>query len=227
MEFFRQVIALLRKDIIVELRTKEILVTMFLFVILTMVIFNYAFGTTVADLTFFSGGMLWIAFVFASLLGLNRSFVHEKDEGCLEGLLLCPSDRPVIYFSKMLGNFIFLTVIGAVAIPVFTFFFVQQSYLPRLGLLVLAVLLSNLGISVVGTLLATVSMNTRMRDVMLPILFLPIIIPLLVMAVRSTSGIIGGIYPLSDIYAALYFLAVYDSIFLLVAYGLYDFVIGE
>ncbi len=227
MVFLKQVMAILRKDIIMELRTKEMIISMFLFVMLTMVIFNYAFGAETTDLTAFGGGLLWLAFLFASMLGLNRSFVHEKDEGCLEGLLLSPADRPVIYFGKMLGNLIFLSLVEVVTIPVFSVFFIKTSYLDRVGLFIAAIFLSNIGIASVGTLLSTISINTKTRDLMLPILFLPIIIPVLIAAVSSTGLIMAGAKKIDLAISSLKFLGVYDIIFLLISYGLYDFVIGE
>ena len=107
------------------------IVSMILFVLLAMVIFHYAFTVKEgADLTYFTGGMLWVTFIFAMLLGLNRSFAQEKDERCLDGLLLCPVDRVTIFFAKTAGNLVFLLIIQAVAVPVFTLFFIERSY-PR------------------------------------------------------------------------------------------------
>lgn len=227
MTFIRQVAAILKKDIIMEMRTKEMVVSMFLFVMLTMVIFNYAFRAETTDLTLFGGGLLWLAFLFASMLGLNRSFVHEKDEGCLEGLLLSPVDRPVIYVGKMLGNLIFISLVEVLTVPIFSIFFIRTNYLDRIWLFLVAIVLSNLGIAAVGTLLSTISINTRTRDLMLPILFLPIIIPVLIAAVTSTGLIMAGAKRLDLVFSSLKFLGVYDMIFLLIGYGLYDFVIGE
>jgi heme exporter protein B len=225
--FYRQIIAILKKDIISELRTKEMVTSMFLFVMLSMVIFNYAFGADRNDLTTFGGGLLWLAFLFTSILGLNRSFVHEKDEGCLDGLLLAPIDRSIIYIGKMLGNLIFLTTVEMVALPIFIIFFINSNFTSYLDLLIIVIFLSNIGISSVGTLLSTISINTKTRDLMLPIIFLPVIIPLLVAAVVSTGGILSGGKHLDSVYSSLRFLAAYDIIFLLVSYALYDFLIGD
>jgi heme exporter protein B len=219
--------AILKKDIISELRTKEMVTSMFLFVMLSMVIFNYAFGADRNDLTTFGGGLLWIAFLFTSILGLNRSFVHEKDEGCLDGLLLAPLDKPIIYLGKMLGNLVFLTAVEIVALPIFVVFFIESDFLRHLDLLIVAILLSNIGISAVGTLLSTISINTKTRDLMLPIIFLPVIIPLLIAAVVSTGSILAGVKNLENVYSSLKFLLAYDIIFLLAAYALYDYVLGE
>ena len=121
---FRQYRAMVRKDLLSELRTRETVVAMFLFVVLAMVVFHYAFTVSGGGaLSFYTGGMLWVVFVFGALLGLNRSFAHEKDEGVLDGLLLCPVDRVTIFFAKMTGNLIFLGLIQIVAVPVFALFF--------------------------------------------------------------------------------------------------------
>ena len=115
---------MVRKDIVSELRTRETVVSMFLFVVLAMVVFHYAFAVPGGGrLSFYTGGMLWVVFVFGALLGLNRSFAHEKDEGCLDGLLLCPVDRVTIFLAKMTANLVFLGLIQLLAVPVFALFF--------------------------------------------------------------------------------------------------------
>ncbi len=224
----RQFLAILRKDLIRELRTREMLVSMFLFVMLALVIFHYAFGVDdEADLTSLTGGMLWVTFVFAVLLGLNRSFAQEKDEQCLDGLLLCPVDRVTIFLAKAAGNLVFLLIIQAVSVPVFTLFFVERSYLPDLGLFILVLLLADLGICTLGTLLATISMNTRARDLLLPIVFLPLIVPVLIAATSATTAIFAEGADLGALLGRLGFLAAFDAVFLVAAYGTYDFAIGE
>ena len=218
---------MLRKDVISELRTREMLISMFLFAVLAMVIFHYAFSVREVDLTYFTGGMLWVTFVFGALLGLNRSFVHEKDEGCLDGLLLCPVDRVTIFLAKMTGNLIFLLVIQVLAVPVFAVFFVSQSFLGHLPALLAVMVLADIGVAALGTLLATITMNTRSRDLLLPIVFLPLIIPMLIAAASATTGIFAHTSSLGALWARLVFLLVYDGIFLVLAYGTYDFAIGE
>lgn len=224
----RQYWAILRKDVVSELRTKEMLISMFLFSMLSMVVFHYAFsaeGDT--DLSPYAGGMLWTVFVFASLLGLNRSFVHEKDEGCLDGLLLCPVDRVTIFFAKMTGNFVFLGIIQLLTVPVFSVFFVSRGYWSDLWLLLVVIVLADLGICALGTLLATISMSTRARDLLLPIVFLPLIVPLLIAATAATSGVFSDGVEWADVWEKLAFLAVYDAVFLVASWGTYDFAIGE
>lgn len=224
----RQFMAILRKDLIRELRTREMVVSMILFVMLAMVIFHYAFGVDEdTDLTYFTGGMLWVTFIFSALLGLNRSFAQEKDEQCLDGLLLCPVDRVTIFFAKTTGNLIFLLIIQAVSVPVFTLFFIERSYAADLGLFLLVLLLADLGICTIGTLLATISMNTRARDLLLPIVFLPLIVPVLIAATSATTSIFADGADLGDLAARLGFMVAFDAVFMVAAYGTYDFAIGE
>ncbi len=224
----RQFMAILRKDLIRELRTREMIISMILFVLLAMVIFHYAFSVRQdVDLTYFTGGMLWVTFIFAMLLGLNRSFAQEKDEQCLDGLLLCPVDRVIIFFAKTAANLIFLLIIQAVAVPVFTLFFIQRSYAGDLPLFFAVVLLADVGICALGTLLATISMNTRSRDLLMPILFLPLIVPVLIAATAATTGIFAQSVSLGSVGARLLFLLGFDAVFIVAAYGTYDFAIGE
>jgi heme exporter protein B len=225
---FRQYRAMVRKDLLSELRTRETVVAMFLFVVLAMVVFHYAF--TVAGggaLSFYTGGMLWVVFVFGALLGLNRSFAHEKDEGALDGLLLCPVDRVTIFFAKMTGNLIFLGLIQIVAVPVFALFFAPHGMAAHLAALLVLIVLADLGIAALGTLLATIAMQTRARDLLLPIVFLPLVIPLVIAAASGTSALLSGGAGAPGVLGRLVFLLVYDGVFLVLAYGTYDVAIGE
>ena len=220
--------AILRKDLIRELRTRDMIVSMILFVLLAMVIFHYAFSVKEsADLTYFTGGMLWVTFIFAMLLGLNRSFAQEKDEHCLDGLLLCPVDRVTIFLAKTAGNLVFLLLIQAVAVPVFTLFFIERSYFGDVLPFLIVLLLADVGICALGTLLATISMNTRSRDLLLPILFLPLIVPVLIAATGATTLIFAEGAGFTDLLARILFLLGFDAVFLVAAWGTYDFAIGE
>lgn len=227
---FSSIWAIVKKDVVAELRTKEMVVSMFLYVMLAMVIFNYAFDAVKNDLTPFGGGLLWTAFLFMSMLGLNRSFVHEKDEGCMDGLLLSPVDRTSIFFGKMLGNLLFLVIVQLLAIPVFIVFFIRSDFAGQLGPFILSVLLSDIGLTAIGTLLATISINSKMRDMLLPIIFLPVSIPLVISAVLSSGGFLAAVKSpdeVAQVYSAMKFLVAYDIIFLLIAFALYDYVVGE
>ena len=171
--------------------------------------------------------MLWVVFVFGALLGLNRSFAHEKDEGCLDGLLLCPVDRVTIFLAKMTANLIFLGLIQLLAVPVFALLLASGRIVAHLPAFLALIVLADLGIAALGTLLATISMNTRARDLLLPIVFLPLAIPLLIAAASGTSAVLSDSAGSVSVLGRLAFLLVYDGVFLVLAYGTYDVAIGE
>jgi heme exporter protein B len=227
----RQFRAILRKDIVMELRTKEMLMSMGLYSLLTMVVYRVALSQVGAsfDPRDIAAGLLWLAFIFTSMLGLNRSLVHEKDQGCLEALLLSPVDRPVIFFGKVVGNLIFLLIVETLTLPVFGFLFLQGESLnaSTLALIPLVLLAGSIGIAGVGTLLATMSVNTTGKDFVLAVLFIPLMYPLLLGAVTATAAaIIGGPEALGAFWTGMAWVAGYDVIMLLAAYGLYEFIVG-
>jgi len=227
---WRQFKAILRKDIVMELRTKEMVTSMGIYSLLTMVIYQVALSQagTAFDPRNIAAGLLWLAFVFTSMLGLNRSLVHEKDQGCLEALLLSPVDRPVIFFAKMTGNLIFLLIVQVLTIPIFAFLFLQHaSYAGELWKIPLALLGGALGIAGVGTLLATMSVNTKGKDFVLAVLFVPLMYPLLLACVSATSAaVLGGDGATQQFWNAMGLVLAYDLIMIAAAYALYEFVIG-
>jgi len=226
---WRQFKAMVRKDIVMELRTKEMLLSMGLYAILTMLVYFVALSQAgnAFDPRDIAAGLLWLAFIFTSMLGLNRSLVHEKDQGCLEALLLSPVDRPVIFFAKVIGNLAFLLIVEILTVPVFAFLFLQGGgvEVASLGAIALALVAGSVGIAGVGTLLATMSVNTSGKDFVLAMLFIPLIYPLLMGAVTATNAAILGLGP--DVYwNGMAWVLGYDVIMLLASYGLYEFIIG-
>ena len=221
--FLRKVLAIVHKDIIAELRTKEMFSSMFVFALLVIVIFNFAFELRIANVKQVAPGVLWVTFTFASMLGLNRSFILEKDKGCLEGLLLTPVDRSVIYFGKMLGNLIFMLVVEAIVLPIFWVLFNPPLFSPAL---ILVIVLGTVGFAGVGTLFSAIAVHTRAREVMLPILLFPIVVPLMIAAVKITGGLLDG-QPLSEMRNWLNLLVGFDVIFLTVSYMTFDYVVEE
>ncbi len=135
MRLLSKVIAITRKDILSEMRTKEIISSVLVFTLLVIVIFNFAFGADQETMELVAPGILWVTFAFAGVLGLNRAFVPEKEQGCLEGLMVCPISREVIYIGKMLGSLLFMLIIEAIALPIFAFLF----NLPVLSLQLVAI----------------------------------------------------------------------------------------
>lgn len=227
---WRQYRAILRKDIVMELRTKEMVTSMGIYALLTMVIYQVALSQagTAFDPRDIAAGLLWLAFVFTSMLGLNRSLVHEKDQGCLEALLLSPVDRPIVFFAKATGNVIFLLIVQLLTIPVFAFLFLQDSaYGGDLWMIPLALFGGAIGIAGVGTLLATMSVNTKGKDFVLAVLFVPLMYPLLLACVSATSAaVLGGDGHVQQFWAGMALIAAYDAIMIGVAFALYEFVLG-
>jgi heme exporter protein B len=187
--FLHKVMTILWKDIVCELRSKEMFTSMFIFALIAVVIFNFAFDLRVESAENIAPGVLWVAITFAGVLGINRSLALEKDRGCLEGLMLCPVDRSAIYLGKMLGNVLFMLAMEAVALPVFSVLFNISLLNPTL---LAIVAFGTLGFAAVGTLFAAIAVNTRTREVMLPVLLFPVIVPLVISAVKATEGVLSG-----------------------------------
>ena len=223
MSFLRKVLVIVHKDVAVELRTKEMLSSMFVFSLLVIMIFSFAFELRVEDVREVAPGVLWVTFVFAGMLGLSRSFVLEKDKGCLEGLLLCPVDRSAIYFGKMLGNVIFMTTVEAMILPIFSILFNISLFQP---VLLLIVVLGTLGFAGVGTLFSAMAVHTRSREVMLPVLLFPIVAPAMIAAVKATGGILDG-QPFSEIAHWIRLLVVFDVVFFAISFMTFDYVVEE
>lgn len=222
--------ALLAKDLLRELRTKEMLVSMGVYALLVIIVFGVALGFAAPGTDFLevSGGLLWVMVVFTSLLGLNRSFSVEKEGGCLEGLLLAPLDRGVIFLAKATSNLIFLLVIEAVAVPLFWLFFSSvASPAETAPLMALPLLAGSIGIAGVGTLLSTITANTKGKDVMLALLFVPVVFPLLYACVAATVAALAGGDAVTGSFATpLALAALYDVVMVLASWVLYDFVVS-
>jgi heme exporter protein B len=225
MSYLRKVWAIVWKDIVAEVRTKEMFSTMFVFAVLVIVVFNFAFDLRVSGerVRQVAPGALWVAFTFAGVLGLNRAFILEKDRGCLEGLLLAPVDHSAIYFGKMVSSVLFMLVVEALMLPVFTAFFGVNLFDLRL---VLVIVLGTVGFAAVGTILSAMTAQTRAREVLLPILLLPVAAPVLIAAVKATAGILDGL-TLSEVSRWLQLLLAFDIIFPAVAFMTFDYVVKE
>jgi heme exporter protein B len=225
MGYLRKILAIVWKDIIAELRTKEMFSAMFVFAVLVIVVFNFAFDLRVSGqrVREVAPGALWVAFAFAGILGLNRAFASEKDGGCLEGLLLAPVDHTAIYFGKMISTALFMVFVEALMLPVFTAFFGVNLFDLRL---VFIVLLGTVGFAGVGTILSAMTAQTRAREVLLPILLLPVAAPVLIAAVKATSGILDGL-TMAEIATWWQLLLAFGVLFPAVAFMTFDFIVKE
>jgi heme exporter protein B len=221
--FIKAVSAVVWKDLRAEFRSRELFSAMLVFSLLIILIFNFALELDVKTRQSVTAGVLWATFAFAGTLGLNRSMAIEKDRGCLDGLLLAAVDRSAIYFGKMISNLVFMLIVEAIVLPVYSVLYTVNLFQP--GLL-LVILLGSIGYVGVGTLLSAMSVQTRTRDILLPILLFPVVIPVLLAAVKASSGILTG-SELADILLPINLLIAYDIIFIAVAFMVFDSVVEE
>lgn len=221
--FFSAVLAVLWKDLQAELRSRELVGSMGLFALLSILIFSFALELDRIARTESVSGVLWVTVVFASVLGLNRSLAMERDQGNLDALLLAPVDRNAIFFGKLIGNFLFTLVVGLILVLLMTVLY--NLTLTRLWL-ILVLVLGTLGFSTVGTLLATMTVQTRARESLLPIVMMPVVLPLLLSAVRATTGILNDT-PQDDWLAWVQILAVLNVIYMTMSFLLFEYVIEE
>jgi heme exporter protein B len=221
--YLRSVWAIVWKDLAAELRSRELLSAMLVFALLVIIIFNFALELDAKTRNTVTSGVLWVTFAFAGTLGLNRSMAMEKDRGCLDGLLLAPVDRSAIFFGKMIGNLIFMLIVEAIVLPLYSILYNVNLLSP--GLLVVT-LLGSIGYVSVGTLLSSMAVQTRTRDILLPILLFPVVIPIFIAAVKASSGFLQGA-PIEEITPWLNLLLVYDVIFTAVAFMVFDYIVEE
>jgi heme exporter protein B len=212
MNYAADVRALARKDLLLELRARDTLPAMLLFVVAIFVVFHFSLPDRSSDLA--ASGLLWVAIVFTALLGLGRAFVPEREQRMFDGLVLAPCDRSAIWLAKSLATFAFLALAELVALPVFALFFHGID-----GTTVLAFLLADVGICVVGTLVGAMAVVTRARDLLLPLLFLPLAIPILIGGVGASVVASPGRY--------LLFLALYDALFAVLCWASFEYVVTE
>jgi len=221
--FFDAVLSIVRKDLRAELRSRELVSTMGLFALLSILIFSFSLELDRVARNESVGGVLWVTVVFASVLGLNRSMAMERDQGNLEGLLIAPIDRGTIFLGKLVGNFLFTLIIGVLLLPLMTILYNISLITP---LLILTLLMGILGFSTIGTLLASMTVQTRSREALLPIVMMPIALPLLLQAVRATTGVINAA-PIEQWGGFLQILGVLDVIFVVMCFFLFEFVVEE
>ena len=221
--YLRAVGAVVWKDLAAELRSRELLSAMLVFALLVILIFNFALELDIATRQTVTSGVLWVTFAFAGTLGLNRSMAVERDRGCLDGLLLAPVDRSALYFGKSIGNLAFMLIVEAIVLPAYSILYNVNLFHPGL---IGVVLLGSIGYSAVGTLLASMAVQARTRDVLLPILLFPVVLPVLISAVKATNAVLLGLEA-AELWPWLNLLIAYDVIFTAVAFMLFDFVVEE
>jgi heme exporter protein B len=210
--YAQDVLALARKDLVLELRARDTLPAMVLFVVAALAVFHFALPAESSELA--AKGLLWVAIVFTALLGLTRAFVAEREQRTIDGLLLAPCDRSAIWLAKVFAVLAFLGVAELVALPAFSLFFSAVD-----GATVAGVILADLGIAAVGTLLAAMASVSRARELLLPVLFLPLAIPIVVGGVGASVA--------DDPARYLGFLALYDLVFAIISWASFEYVVTE
>jgi heme exporter protein B len=212
MTYAADVAALARKDLILELRARETLPAMALFVLSALTVFHFALPATSSDLA--AKGLLWVAIVFTALVGLQRAFVVEREQGVIDGLVLAPCDRSAIWLGKAIAVFGFLAAVEVIALPAYSIFFSAVN-----GATVAAVALADVGICAVGTFVAATAASSRTRELVLPLLFLPLVIPVVIGGVGASVAGGSGRY--------LGFLALYDAVFAIICWASFEYVVTE
>ena len=217
-------LAILWKDLLIELRTKETLALLLLLGLLILVVLSFAFDPTSPLRAAAAPGVLWVAMIFAGTLGMNRSLLRERDNECLAGLLLAPLDRGTIYLAKTAANFLFMAGAQVVLLPLFVFFF-NLPLLATIGGLAPVLLLGLIGFAAIGTLFAAVSLRTRAREVMLPLLMLPLAAPLFIAGIQASTQILLG--EATSIAHWLRLIIAFDVVFLVVGWLAFEYVVEE
>lgn len=219
----RTIATILWKDLRIELRSKEAVSASFVFCVLVLVIFSFTLDLDAEESRRLGAGFLWVAFAFGGILSLNRSFALEKNDGCAKALALAPADRGGIFAGKFLANVIFMFLNQLLILPLFIVFF-NVSIGPRIPLLILIFFLGSAGFSSVGTLFSAVAANTRMRELLLPLLLLPVSIPVLIASVETTAYVLGA-----NDEPGFWFklLVVYDVVFFTVSFLIFEYVMEE
>ena len=217
--------AITRKDLMAELRGASTIVSMVLLGLLVVLVFNFGTDPGAKDVTLVRSGVLWAAFLFAGIIAVGRSFATEKEAGCLDGLLLCPVDRAVIFLGKLIGNLILIFVTGLVILGFFTVLYNLSLGSSWAGL-VLVIALASIGFGAVGTLFAAVGAGVRARDALLAVFIFPLLVPLIIAAAHVSTVLFDG-GGLGGAGLWTWFLVVYDVVFLSVSFMTFDFVVEE
>jgi heme exporter protein B len=225
MAFFSQAWAIVRKDLLTELRGASTIVAMVLLGLLVVLVFSFGAEPGTDSSALARSGVLWAAFLFSGVIAVGRSFASEKEAGCLDGLLLCPVDRGVIYLGKLLGNLILVFATGVVILLFFTFVYNVGMGTGWLGLLLLLALAS-VGLSTLGTLFAAVAAGVRARDALLTVFIFPLLVPLVIAAAHCSTLLLNG-ESLGDAGLWPWLLVVYDVVFLAVSFVVFDFVVED
>ncbi|MEE2987931.1 MAG: heme exporter protein CcmB [Nitrospinota bacterium] len=223
--YLNQISAVVWKDFVTEWKTKELFSSMFVFALLVILIFIFSVNLSLVNANEIGPGILWVAILFSGTIGLNRSFMLEKENGCLQGLILAPVDRTALYFGKMISNLIFFLIMESFLLPLFMVFF-NVDLVSHLLPLLFVIFIGTLGFCSIGTLLSSLSSNLKTREIMLPILLYPLMVPVVIGAVRMTSQVLLG-KPLSEMMNWIGLTLCFDIIYIGVSIMTIDHILEE
>jgi heme exporter protein B len=226
MSLARAVWLILRKDVLTEMRTREVVATMGLFSLLLVVVFAFAFPVDLRSARVVAPGVLWVVVLFAGTLGLGRVFDREREAGCLTALVLAPGGAMAVYIAKVLGVLLFTLVVEIITLPVALLFLRISVPAEGLGLLVVALLLGTVGFSLIGTLFAGMLANARLREVLVPVVVYPVVVPVIIAGVELTSIALGHGLPF-ETSRWLNLMLGFDLLFIAVAPWVFDKVMVE
>ena len=222
-QLVKPVLVLVWKDILLEWRSRELVVSVLVFCLVVVVVFNFALNVAPQRSAILAPGILWVAFAFAATLAMNRAFVREREQGGLDGLLLAPISRDAIFLGKALSSFLFMLTIEMVLLPIFS---ILLGFSALSLALFVTIVLATLGFALVGTLFSAIAVQTRSREIMLPVLFFPVILPVIIGAVEATSAALGfeGTVGLNR---WLPLLGIFDALFIVICSWLFAVVVEE
>lgn len=225
MNFFNVIRWLVWKDLTSEMRSRENISSMFFFALIVILIFSFSFSMDQRTAKELMPGIMWVAFVFTGIIGLGKSFTAELQNDCLENLQMNPIPRGAIYLGKLASNLLFMLIVEAILFPLFIIFF-NLDVFEKIPLFVLVLTIGTLGVSAVGTLFSAMTVQIRAREVMLPILLLPLIVPVMIGAVEATGGVLRS-DPLSLYRPWIELLIIFDVIFTIVSFWMFDFILDH
>ncbi len=221
MQLLSATLAIAWKDVRLEYRSRDTLVSALIFGLIVVVVFNFGLNRTPGSLAPAAPGLLWVVYGFVAVLAMNRTFARELDQGALDGLLASPVSRDAVFLGKMLGTLAFMLVIEAVLLPVFAVMLDLPALSPTLGLIIL---LATVGFATVGTFFSAIAAQTRSREIMLPVLFFPVIVPVIIAAVEATALVFQG-GPMLPVWTRwLPSLVVFDALFLVICPWIFGYV---
>ncbi|MEC9491233.1 MULTISPECIES: heme exporter protein CcmB [Flexistipes] len=223
--YLKTVFNIVEKDLLLELKSKEVVVSMLLFSLLVVIVFSFIFEPGAAYKDNLVGGILWMAIIFSGVLGLNKSMLNEITGGNLNALLLAPVDRSAVFFGKVFSNFLFLIIMEIITVPIFMVFYNINIFANSLmSIVVLA--LGTYGFAVLGTLFSLISVKTKTREIMLPLLLLPLMIPIILAGIQCMNIYILG-EDVAESYKWLKLIGAFDVIFTAVIFAIFDYIVEE